>query len=66
MDAPAAVKPQIVAQVSRICFSGPEAATALGVAFATLETWRRAGSGSPSFKAPDGRRRLYPVDLLVR
>jgi len=63
---PAVVKaPAIVAQVSRVCLSGHEAAAALGVSFGTLETWRRARSGPPSFTAPDGRRRLYPVDLLV-
>ncbi|HPM81097.1 MAG TPA: hypothetical protein PLF81_10370 [Candidatus Anammoximicrobium sp.] len=52
---PAVVKaPAIVAQVSRVCLSGHEAAAALGVSFGTLETWRRARSGPPSFTAPDG------------
>ena len=58
--------PAIVAQIPRVCLSGREAARALGVSFSTLETWRRSGSGPPSFTAPDGRRRLYPLAGLVR
>lgn len=58
--------PAIVAQVPRVALSGREASRALGVSFSTLETWRRSGSGPPSFTAPDGRRRLYPVAALVR
>jgi len=64
--ATAVAKPQIVAQVPRVCLSPREAAAALGISTGTLETLRRAGQGPPSFVLPGGRRRLYPVDLLIR
>lgn len=58
--------PEIVAQVPRVCLSPREAAASLGVSTGTLETLRRAGRGPPSLVLPGGRRRLYPVDLLIR
>lgn len=57
--------PAIVAPIPRITLSPREAAAALGVGLATLTTWQRAGNGPPSFTAPDGRRRLYPVAELA-
>ncbi len=63
---PAVAKPTLVAQVQPICLSGHAAAAALSISKGTLETLERRGEGPPSFVLPGGRRRLYPVDLLIR
>lgn len=58
--------PAIVAQVLRVTLSPREAAAAMGISLGTLQTLERAGQAPPSLVLPGGRRRLYPVDLLVR
>jgi len=58
--------PTITAAVQRVTLRPSEAAAAIGVSKATLATWERSGDGPPSFTAPDGRLRLYPVAQLVQ
>jgi len=64
--ADAVAPPAIVAQVPRVTLSPAEAARALGVSVGTLRSWERQGCGPPSFVAPGGRLRLYPVALLAQ
>ncbi len=65
--APVTVRePAIVAQVPRVALSGRGAAAALSISLSTMAALERNGDGPPSFVLPGGRRRLYPLDLLIR
>ena len=52
------------ATVPRVCLSPRETALALGISEGTLAMWLRQRSGPPSFVAPGGRLRLFPVASL--